>query len=260
MEGHTKKMFHVITGMKTEEMDGKKYVEFGCGPGRFLDIVLKNGGIATGLDLSLAVESAYDNLGDNPNVLIVQGDIFSPPFPRDFFDGGYSIGVFHHTPDPESGVHSLCSVVKHEGSVSVSVYPKTGLYNAFSTLHTRKTMVALRRYFGEKIGYKIAMIYSKISAYLLHTFLIVLQRIPYIGGSLVSIITEYFCVVTFIPDINWRILDTFDAITPEYASTHTSKEVRDWLRKAGCKDIIQSVWGETSYQAVKSGKKIELPE
>lgn len=251
MEGHTKKMFHIITGIKPEEMNGKKYIEFGCGPRRFLDIILKNGGIAVGLDLSMAVESAYDNLGNNPNVLIVQGDVLSPPFPQNFFDGGYSIGVFHHTPDPECGVRSLCSVVKNEGRIAASVYPQIGLYHAYSTLHTRKIMVALRKKIGEKIGYKVAMAYSKVSAYLFYPLLLKIRKIPCVGDNLVSIITENFCVVTFIPDKKWRILDTFDAITPEYASTHTSQEVRDWLIKAGCKDISQSDWGETSFQAVK---------
>jgi SAM-dependent methyltransferase len=62
------------------------------------------------MDLSDAVETAYANLGKMPNVHVVQGDIYHPPFARPEgggpFDFIYSIGVLHHLPDPEAGFHS----------------------------------------------------------------------------------------------------------------------------------------------------------
>jgi len=254
MEGHTTRMFHTITGFIPVEMSGKKYVEFGCGPGRFLDIVRKNGGIGVGIDLSNAVDAAQKNLGDDPNVLIVQGDIFSPPFRQNFFDGGYSIGVLHHTPDPERGLKSLCSVIKPGGKIACCVYPKIGLYALRSTNILRSIMVSVRHIFGENIGYRVAMLYSKVSGILFFPVITFFHRIPYIGQRIARLIFENLCVVVFVPDRNWRILDTFDAITPEYASTHTAEEVEGWLTRAGCENLRQSAWGETSWQAEKSSK------
>ena len=54
-----------------------------------------------------------------------------------------------------------------------------------------------------------------------------------------------------LPDKNWSILDTFDSITPTYASTHDQSEVFDWLSAAGFQDIKPTNWGATSFLAKK---------
>ena len=57
-----------------------------------------------------------------------------------------------------------------------------------------------------------------------------------------------------LPDINWAILDTFDSITPSYASTHESYEVKKWLRENGFDEIKDSDWSKTSFSAYKKNK------
>jgi hypothetical protein len=57
--------------------------------------------------------------------------------------------------------------------------------------------------------------------------------------------------VFFLRDRRWRVLDTFDAITPYYASTHTSGELRSWFEKADCTDIIAMPFGKTSFKGIK---------
>ena len=64
-----------ITAMSDGRLDGKVVAEFGCGPGRFLEVVRMKGGKAIGLDLSLAVEAAAENFKNDPDVLICQADI-----------------------------------------------------------------------------------------------------------------------------------------------------------------------------------------
>src|SRR3954452_7101798 len=110
MAGHTTRMWERITGITDDGVRGRMIVEFGCGPGRFLDVVRRRGGVAVGIDLSMAVEPARENFRDDPDVLIVQGDILNPPFKKGVFDFGYSIGVLHHTPDPAKGLESLSSL------------------------------------------------------------------------------------------------------------------------------------------------------
>jgi uncharacterized protein YbaR (Trm112 family) len=41
--GHTSRMFEAITGLRPSDLAGKLVVEFGCGPGRFLDLVRRGG-------------------------------------------------------------------------------------------------------------------------------------------------------------------------------------------------------------------------
>ena len=52
-----------------------------------------------------------------------------------------------------------------------------------------------------------------------------------------------------LPDKKWSILDTFDSVTPYYASAHESEEVYQWLQDNGFIDISSSNWGSTSFTA-----------
>ena len=54
-----------------------------------------------------------------------------------------------------------------------------------------------------------------------------------------------------LPDKNWSILDTFDSVTPTYASTHDREDVFNWLSAAGFHDSKPTNWGETSFLAKK---------
>lgn len=250
MAGHTEKMFEAITGFSTELLTGKLVVEFGCGPGRFLDIVRRRGGIAVGIDMSMAVEPARENFRNDTDVLIVQGDILNPPFKKGIFDVGYSIGVFHHTPDPAKGLERLSSVVKEDGSVACCVYSKEGLYDFPSVAIYRRIHNAAKWFFGNKP----ALGYSYFSAYVLYHAFSLLRRIPKVG-YVVPYLEKYIFVNVNLPDPKWRTLDVFDAITPSYASTHTPEELMSWFSAAHCYNLTQRPWGTTAFVGVKAKDK-----
>lgn len=246
MAGHTTKMFDAITGFSAGALENKLVVEFGCGPGRFIDIVRQRGGTAVGIDLSIAVEPARQNFRDDPEVLILQADILNPPFRKGTFDVGYTIGVLHHTPQPAEGFKSLASCVKIGGLVACTVYPKEGLY-ALNSVHRLR-----RIYHGSKkfLGNKGALIYSYFSAYILYHILTFLRRNKTTHDWSGWIETEYLVNLN-IPDAKWRVLDVFDAITPFYASTHTPEEVTAWFVEANCTGVVQRPWGTASFAGIK---------
>lgn len=251
MEGHTTRMFKTITQFSENEIHGKSVIEFGCGPGRFLDVVKNMGGIAVGLDLSLAVEAARNNFKDDPDVLIVQGDILNPPFKKESFDLGYSIGVLHHTPNPRLGFQMLSKVVKTGGKVACSVYGKKGLYN-YPSVHLYRHFHKLNSsVLGRDNAITIAQKYSDFSAKTIFPIYKRLRESGKLGTALVCVSERFFFVALYIPDENWRVLDTFDAITPYYASTHTSKEVQDWFKSMNYEKILQTNWGTTSFVGIK---------
>lgn len=234
-----------ITGLTKQQASGSTFVEFGCGPGRYLDVVRRKGALAVGLDLSMAVEAARKNFADDPDVLIVQGDVLNPPFADGVFDGGYSIGVFHHTPDPARAVASLAKTVKSGGWVAVTVYRKGGFYDLPSVHRTRRLQHALSPVFG----HALARIYSKLSARVFHPMHVLLHRIRL--GKLAEFIYRHVLVIVEFPDARWRELDVFDAITPHNASVHTNEEVHGWLADAGCVEIGASEWNATALRAIK---------
>ena len=97
-------------------------LEGGCGKGRHTTLAAEWGAKeVVGIDLSAAVETAFQATRELPNAHVVQADIFKLPFKR-AFDYAFSVGVLHHTPDPKKAFVSLASKVKTGGAISAWIY------------------------------------------------------------------------------------------------------------------------------------------
>lgn len=245
LEGHTTRMWESIT--EATDISGQTIVEFGCGSGRFLDVVRRKGGRAIGIDLSNAVDAARQNLAEDPDVLVVQGDVFHPPFKDRSFDGGYSIGVFHHTPDPLRGLAAMVQTIDSEGWVACSVYPSYGFYASRSVARYR----ALGNRLPTRVKYRLALAYSLFSAYFLAPLFAQSASLRHLQRLTTYLQDNWLPCLSYLPDARWRVLDTFDGITPEIASVHTGEEVHSWMLRAGCKNIRTSGWGETALVGVR---------
>jgi SAM-dependent methyltransferase len=113
--------------LQREFFAGKVVLDAGCGIGRHSYFAASYGAReVVSMDLSAAVETAYQNLGHLPNTHVVQADIYNPPFRRDGaggpFDFVYSIGVLHHLPEPQGGFTSLLRFLRPEGTIFAWVY------------------------------------------------------------------------------------------------------------------------------------------
>jgi SAM-dependent methyltransferase len=245
--GLTDEMFNLSTGFTEEDLKGKIIVEFGCGGGRYMDVVLRKGGIAVGIDLSIAVEPAMENLSHYENVLIVQGDVLNSPFKDGVFDNGYSLGVLHHTPSPADGTKELFRTIKKGGDGICLVYESNGWYGSNSIKYFRRFINGTRFIFGNSL----ALIYSHVSARTLYYIMPVINKIPKVGYRIVRIVENNILVVNKHPDLKWRVLDTFDAITPHYASTHTEKEVESWFKSIGCENVHKTGWNKCGWKGRK---------
>jgi SAM-dependent methyltransferase len=104
---------------------GKIGLDLGCGFGRHIYNAAKFGAEMIGVDLSDAIESTRANTQGLPNVHLVQADVYHLPIRHGALDFAYSIGVLHHTPDPEAAFRCLVPLVKPGGSVFVWVYSKS---------------------------------------------------------------------------------------------------------------------------------------
>jgi SAM-dependent methyltransferase len=240
MAGHTTRMWERITGTGLEDVVGKTIVDFGCGPGRFLDVVRRKGGVAVGIDLSVAVDAARTNFGDDPDVLIVQGDLLRPPFREAAFDGGFTIGVLHHTPEPEDGLRALARCVRPGGWVSCCVYPRGSFYENRSVERFRR----VHRKLFPTFEYLPALVYAYLAAYVISPLF---QSLKHLGlRRLVRYVEQNWIVSLWLKDAQWRVLDTFDAITPQIATTHVEAEVAEWMAAAGCEAVRRTAWCETS--------------
>jgi SAM-dependent methyltransferase len=111
-----------IQPVKPDFFAGKIILEGGCGKGRHTTLAASWGAKEiVGIDLSAAVETAFQATRNLPNAHVVQADIYKLPFKK-VFDYAFSVGVLHHTPDPKKSFLSLASKVKKGGAVSAWVY------------------------------------------------------------------------------------------------------------------------------------------
>jgi SAM-dependent methyltransferase len=103
-------------------IQGKSVLDAGCGMGRFTRLSVQLGAkFVVGVDLSNAVEAAFNHTRQLENVLIIQADIFALPLKAEF-DYSFSVGVLHHTPDPRKAFDSLVRTIRPGGSISTWVY------------------------------------------------------------------------------------------------------------------------------------------
>lgn len=121
-ELYSEQMLGWLAPVQPEFFRDKLVLEGGCGKGRHTQLASAWGAREViGIDLSEAVETAFENTRYLENVHIIQADIYRLPLAR-VFDYAFSIGVLHHLPDPRGGFLSLASKVKPGGHISAWVY------------------------------------------------------------------------------------------------------------------------------------------
>ena len=144
----SERMLAATTGWSGEDYRGQLVLDAGVGAGRFAEIVSNKGGDVVGVDLSQAIDAAYENIGSRPNVHLVQADILAMPFRDGTFDMAYSVGVLHHTPDPAAAFARVAAAVRQGGALAVYLYARYGPSHRFSdmirVLTTRLPLPVLR--------------------------------------------------------------------------------------------------------------------
>ena len=121
-----------------DEVQNKIVLDAGCGNGRYCNWAARYGGKVIGVDLGDGVESAAQNTSQDPNVQIIQADIFHLPLKDNSIDVIYSIGVLMHTGDAHRATVELSHKVKPGGSLTVHLYGKGNFIYEFLDKAIRK--------------------------------------------------------------------------------------------------------------------------
>lgn len=205
-------------------------LDAGCGKGRHLFLSAKFGAIdAIGIDLSDAVESAYENTRHLPNAHVIHADIYHLPFLSPF-DFAYSIGVLHHLPDPKQGFLSLVRNLKPGGRIAIWVYGKEG--NRWIELFVDPIRIhvtsRLPKFITRLISFLLALpLYLVLKLIYLPASRILRlasmkRRLPY--SDYLSAISVYSFA-----ENSWNVFDHLVAPTAFY---HRREEVEDWFASA----------------------------
>lgn len=122
-EHYEKQFLGWIAPNDASTFEDKVVLEAGCGKGRHSALVSKFGAKEVlAVDLGSAVEAAYRNTKRFANVHVIQADLFNLPIKRASVDVAFSVGVLHHTPDPERSFKALVGSLKPGGRVIAWVY------------------------------------------------------------------------------------------------------------------------------------------
>ncbi|MEQ9499288.1 MAG: methyltransferase domain-containing protein [Deltaproteobacteria bacterium] len=112
-----------IAPNRPDTFEGRVVLEGGCGKGRHSALVAQWGAKEVlAVDLGSAVEACYRNTRRYENVHVIQADLFHLPVKQRSVDVAFSVGVLHHTPEPERCFGELVSAVRPGGRMIAWVY------------------------------------------------------------------------------------------------------------------------------------------
>jgi SAM-dependent methyltransferase len=95
----------------------------GCGSGRWAAVVAGRVGELHCVDASdEALVVARRQLAGRPNCVFHHASVSALPFAPGSMDFGYSLGVLHHTPEPEDGLRSCVAALKPGAPFLVYLY------------------------------------------------------------------------------------------------------------------------------------------
>ena len=224
-----------IQPVKPDFFRDKIILEGGCGKGRHTSLAANWGAKeVVGIDLSAAVESAFEATRGLPNAHVVQADIFQLPFKR-AFDYAFSVGVLHHTPDPKKAFVSLAGKVKKGGAISAWIYGAEN--NEWITSYVNPIRTGFTSKINQPTLYQLSKL-PTLGVYLASKLIYrPLDKTP-LGKRLF-----YHDYLTHLGTFGWREQHNivFDHLVAPTAFYISKKEFEDWWKEINAQDV-EIIW------------------
>jgi SAM-dependent methyltransferase len=232
-----------IAPVTPEFFRDKVVLEGGCGKGRHTQLAARWGAReVVGIDLSVAVETAFAATRSLPNVHIVQADIYQLPLARKF-DYAFSVGVLHHLPDPRGGFLSLASKVKPGGHVSAWIY------GAENNEWITRWVNPVRENVTSRIDQRALLQLSKLPAACLYLATKLVYGPLNRNGSSLAKHLFYNDYLNSLSNFGWREQHTivFDHLVAPTAFYISRDEFEMWWREIGASDVEISWHNKNSW-------------
>jgi SAM-dependent methyltransferase len=233
-----------IAPVTPEFFRDKVVLEGGCGKGRHTQLAARWGAQeVVGIDLSVAVETAFAATRSLPNVHIVQADIYHLPLARKF-DYAFSVGVLHHLPDPRGGFLSLAAKVKSGGHLTAWIY------GAENNEWIVRWVNPVREQITSRMDRRVLLHLSKVPA----TCLYLATKLVYgplnKNGSTLAKHLFYNDYLSAIAPFGWREQHTivFDHLVAPTAFYISRDEFEEWWREIGSSDVTITWHNKNSWR------------
>lgn len=247
MDLYTSQFLDWIAPLTAEDVRGRTVLDGGCGMGRFSAVCSQFGAREIcAIDVSSAVEAAYQNTRHLPNVHVIQTDIYNLPFRKAAdFDFVFSIGVLHHLPNPKGGFCALARHLKPGGTIAAWVY---GYENNEWLVRFGNP---IRILITSRLPHSVLYVLSFLIGIPLHLMLKLLyapaERVPALGFLKRLLPYKYFFWLSRFSFLHTHhvIFDHLVAPKADYLKRH---EFADWFAQAGLKNPVLSARNENSWR------------
>ena len=211
-------------------------LDVGAGLGRHVKLYAEHTkGEVFGVDISQGIDIAYQHVGHVPNAHLIQADLTSLPFAKDFFDFIASEGVLHHTPDTETSFKYLVPFLKADGEIAIYIYKKKGPAREFCDDYIRSFTTRL----SAEECYRVAEAITEFGKSLsdMKAEIKVPEDIPLLEIKAGKYDLQRFiywhmfkCFWNDTLDFEANIMTNFDWYHPQYAHRHTPTQVEQWVQ------------------------------
>jgi ubiquinone/menaquinone biosynthesis C-methylase UbiE len=120
------------SGLPVDFLSGKTCLDAGCGSGRAVRTLLKDGAAkvyAIDIGDECVANTRRRNREWSERLDVRKGSVLSLPFPDNYFDFVHCDGVLHHTRAPFEGFRELVRVAKAGAPIMFGLYGSGGLLN-----------------------------------------------------------------------------------------------------------------------------------
>jgi len=154
-----------------EDFKDKEVLECGCGGGQHTSFIAPYAKSITAVDLN-TIDIAQKSNNKYNNIQFVEDDIATMNLGKQF-DIVFSIGVVHHTNNPDLTVENLKKHVKPNGKLILWVYSKEGNYMVY------RFVEPIRKLFLTNISRNGLLKLSKIITFLIYVPIYTIYLLPF---------------------------------------------------------------------------------
>ncbi len=224
VEKITREEFTAETLTDVQELRGKTVLDAGCGGGRFVELLARQGVRIVGMDIDgTGLGQVSRTLADYKDAHFVQADLFHLPFRPGVFDFIFSLGVLHHTPDPKAAFLNLTGLLKAGGQIAIWVYPKSPRTPVSDLLRPLTTRIATKYLYW--IALAVTLSYGP------------LLQVPRLNRRLKSIL--YRTRLPWHQERHWRVHSFLDWYGPKYQFKYSPEELESWFAEAGLIEVVR---------------------
>ncbi len=230
------KYFDIVT----DEMLNKEslVIDIGCGSGRFIKYLQGRYKKIIGLDPSSAILSADNLLGKDDTIELVQASTDNIPYPDNYFDFGYSLGVLHHIPDTQKALSDSVRKIKPGGYFLLYLY---------YSLDNRSVFFKLLFHLSNAVRWVVSKLPTRIKKIVCDMLAIILYM-PFVGlCRLLKMMGVPQHIRRKIPlqayeDQSFYIIrnDSLDRFGTPLEQRFSKKEIYTMMEQAGLSEIIFS--------------------